>query len=483
MAWPRIPEDEALRIARRCHLDPIEPYPHSTMKKWRCRCMKCGREVAPTLNKLKMRGHQCRYCAGNFIGEPEAVLEVTQAGFQPLERYPGANRPWTCRCNRCKRSVPVTLSRLRQGATLCKYCAGRAVMPAEAEAVLKARGYLPLEPYPGTRKPWLSKCRACGNSVEFTYHSAVSHEVVDCPWCVAINAERGIGAFGLKPLEPFKSLSAPWHCRCLTCGRVVRPRWRDLLSGERRGCAYCSGKRVDQADVQRLLREKHLVPLDPYPGANARWRCRCLRCGQQIWPTYTAIRSNLEGCIYCARRKTDPADAETKMRESGLEPLVPYPGAAKGWKCRCLTCGRTVFPHYSSIQQGGGSCRFCSKGGIDYTAPGFLYIVVNEDLGAVKLGIANEPTTRHDRLRLHERRGWEVSYLLSFAQADDAFAIEQQVLNWIRVERHLPPFLKPHQTPQGGWTETVQLSRLSALAIWRKVLLEARRAGWQVATD
>jgi hypothetical protein len=168
------------------------------------------------------------------------------------------------------------------------------------------------------------------------------------------------------------------------------------------------------------------------------------------------------------------------MLAVGVEPLVPYPGATTGWKSRCLACNRIVAPHYSSIQQGGNGCRFCAKGGIDFAAPGFIYIVTHHQMRAVKVGIANEPTSRHDRVKLHERRGWITEYLLGFPSADDAFRVEQAVLRWLRVERGLAPVLKSHQTPQGGWTETANLDDVSALALWRRVLSEARTQGWSI---
>ena len=50
----------------------------------------------------------------------------------------------------------------------------------------------------------------------------------------------------------------------------------------------------------------------------------------------------------------------------GLIPQVKYPGPRQGWKCRCLECGKMVWPHYSTIQQldkksEPGGCRECGK--------------------------------------------------------------------------------------------------------------------------
>jgi hypothetical protein len=47
------------------------------------------------------------------------------------------------------------------------------------------------------------------------------------------------------------------------------------------------------------------------------------------------------------------------MKKAKLNPLVPFKGADKPWKCECLKCGRIVNPAYSWIKQGQGGCRSC----------------------------------------------------------------------------------------------------------------------------
>lgn len=53
--------------------------------------------------------------------------------------------------------------------------------------------------------------------------------------------------------------------------------------------------------------------------------------------------------------------ATVAMRAAGLEPLVPYPGMASPWRCRCTTCGHEVTPRCSTIRKGWGGCRFCAN--------------------------------------------------------------------------------------------------------------------------
>lgn len=62
-------------------------------------------------------------------------------------------------------------------------------------------------------------------------------------------------------------------------------------------------------------------------------------------------------------KKLDPADATKLMLSAGVLPLVKFQTSRSKWKCKCLTCGRTVFPAHSSIKQNPGSrgCNYCAK--------------------------------------------------------------------------------------------------------------------------
>lgn len=57
--------------------------------------------------------------------------------------------------------------------------------------------------------------------------------------------------------------------------------------------------------------------------------------------------------------RLDAAMACEMMREAGLEPLVPYPGSARPWKCTCTRCNREVSPQYRHIKAGQKGCKDC----------------------------------------------------------------------------------------------------------------------------
>lgn len=47
----------------------------------------------------------------------------------------------------------------------------------------------------------------------------------------------------------------------------------------------------------------------------------------------------------------------TRMRDAGLEPLVPYPGTGEPYKARCTRCDATVYPRLQKART--PACRYC----------------------------------------------------------------------------------------------------------------------------
>jgi hypothetical protein len=95
---------------------------------------------------------------------------MVQADLQPLVSYPGYNKPWRCRCLRCEREVAPRLGHIRQGRGGCLACGvvqgglKQRTLPEAAEAQLRAGGFEPLEPYPGLASvPWRCRCLTCGH--------------------------------------------------------------------------------------------------------------------------------------------------------------------------------------------------------------------------------------------------------------------------------------------------------------------------------
>jgi hypothetical protein len=121
------------------------------------------------------------------------------------------------------------------------------------------------------------------------------------------------------------------------------------------------------------------------------------------------------------------------------------------------------------VKQGQGGCRFCADWGIDYEAEGILYLMTHPKYQAHKVGIGNSGRFKVTRVREHKRSGWVLFKELTFSRTDDAFELEQNILDWLRKDKGLPPFLSESEMPQGGYTETVDASEIDLPTIWAKV--------------
>jgi hypothetical protein len=406
-------EPEAKKLFIKNHLKPLEPFQNSQTR-WECECLKCGKIVSPTYTKVKARGHQCAYCAGSKVDPKDAERLVKSKGFKPLAPYPGGKKKWLCFCTNCKRQVEISYTSIKLGFG-CKYCTGAAIHPDDAEASMMKRGYVTVGPYPGASKPWAVKCAVCKREQTVKMHSVRSS----------------------------------------------------------RRCVYCAGLKLDLVDVYKKLEEIDFKPLEKFKNATTPWKIKCLKCNHIIYPTWDHMNRDdrNRGCGYCSRVKVDLKDVNRLMKQLKLKPLVKYPGGKNPWKCKCLKCGNIVYPHYGDLTQGQGGCSNCADYGLNYTDKGYIYLITHPILNSHKIGIANSYKSRDldDRMYKHKKQGWHLYKTKNFVKLRNAFLVEQEIIKWLRVEVGLPIFLSDNQMPQGGWTETVDASEIDLPTIWAKV--------------
>jgi len=130
-----------------------------------------------------------------------------------------------------------------------------------------------------------------------------------------------------------------------------------------------------------------------------------------------------------------------------------------------------VTPMYTSIQGRQGGCRFCADWGIDYAASGYIYLMTHNELSSHKIGIGNTERSRgRSRITQHAKGGWKLYEQMNFEVTDDAYLLEQKVLEWLRQVKKLNIHLSEFEMPQGGYTETVDASEIDLLTIWAKVV-------------
>ena len=366
-------EQEAIDLMKKSGALPLEPYPGSN-KPWLCRCIKCKKEISPTLGNVKNNGtHPCAYCSKKKVHPVDAVKLMKSAGLEPLAPYPGANTKWECKHIKCGEIVYPMYSWIVAGQGGCQKCgytqAGlkSRVPEIEAIAIMKKANLLPLVPYPGAGKPWKVKCSICKQITSPTYGSILNGS--GCGVCggkivteeIAINVMKKAK---LRPLVPYPGSKVNWKCECLKCGKIVYPNYGDVNQGDG-GCKYCGGRFVEPEDAVALMRMNNLEPLVPYKNTGTPWKCKCLRCGKLVTPRHNSVQQGNGGCKYCAKTFLDAEDAVSMMRISKLEPLVPYPGSQKPWKCKCLRCGKEVTPAYTTIQAEQKGCVYCGGKKVD----------------------------------------------------------------------------------------------------------------------
>ena len=132
-----------------------------------------------------------------------------------------------------------------------------------------------------------------------------------------------------------------------------------------------------------------------------------------------------------------------------------------------LVCGREVTPTWSSLRVSGG-CKYCSTSLVNLIAPAYFYLITNSQLNSHKVGISGHGATVN-RLERHKRLGWSEYAVKDLDTGEEAYALEEQVLEWLRLEMRIPQYLISDQMPQGGHTETLDASEIDLATIWIKV--------------
>lgn len=455
----RLTEDQATAIMPAAHAEPLEPY-GSVGSPWRCRCLVCHQEISPRLANVKSGQGACVYCAGQRVNGTHAAEVMSAQGMEPAAPFPGSKKPWLCRCKICGRQSTPFYTTYEQGRGGCVWCAGNRVDPQEAAELMRSKGLTTLDPFVASHARWRCRCQSCGKEVTPCY-SSVRAGQGGCVWCAgqAVDPDKAVAdmrAAFLDPLEPFTATNLPWSCRCIRCHRVVSPRLDNVRQG-RGGCVWCAGQRVDPEAVVAEMRLRNLEPLLPYPGARRRWQCRCTLCDHVVYPTWMTIQQGQGGCVWCAKQKVDPVDAAALMRRHDLEPLEPYTNSSNKWLCRCTKCHAEVRIRYNTVSAQRSGCRNCADMGFQWEAPGVVYLLQHSAYYVMKIG-KTTTVAKTDRLALRLEDGWELVCPPWFVPTgSDAHDIEQQVLSYWRVGLGAPVALSKGDVPGGGYTETVSM--------------------------
>ena len=406
------------------------------------------------------------------IPEAKARALYLKNKLEPLVPFPGSQKPWKSKCLITGKVVSPTYGKVRDFGHRCIYCSRNVVDPLEAVKLMKKSGFKTLIPYPGSNIPWKSQCLTCMKITLPTYWNVAKG--IGCKFCGgrAVDPKDAVKIMkvrGFKTLEPYPGATKGWLVRCNQCKKEFKAVFHS--SQTRNGCKYCAGKVVDESDLLIRLKELRLKPIEKYQSAKVPWKCKCLVCNHIVQPTWNRIKQGRGHCAYCAQRRVDIPVALKFMKSIGLKPLVDFPGSNKPWKCKCLVCGFDATPRWSDLQQGQGGCSNCADWGLNYQKPGYVYLITHKKFNAHKIGIANAYKSKKydDRMYQHEKQGWVLYKKANFQTVQKASDIETSVLKWLRLQVGLPIFLTPKQMPRGGHTETIEASEIDLPTIWAKV--------------
>jgi len=176
---------------------------------------------------------------------------------------------------------------------------------------------------------------------------------------------------GLEPLEPYQNALAKWKCKCLGCGEIVYPKYNQIQQGVG-GCNRCGTKRgsnkikKDSELAIQIMKDADLEPLENYVNSKTKWKCRCLSCGDIVYPKLNGIQSGEGGCYKCGMKTAgvsntlDSDQAIQRVKAAGFTPLEPYTNALTKWKMRHNVCNSVVYPKLNSISNNSSKTPGCA---------------------------------------------------------------------------------------------------------------------------
>jgi len=368
----------------------------------------------------------------NKIDPKVAEQTMFSAGLKPLVPFKNVNTKWKSECLSCGKIVRPIYANISRGKGGCIDCGRKksvlkkTTTQSVAVSIMIKAGLEPLEPYRNNATRWKCLHKECGQIVYVLYGSVKRGQGI-CPICdrkklvkkLLTPEDKAVKIMlesGLQPIEPYKGAHANWKSIHLKCGRITKPRFLDINRSDSKkslGCDYCGRKEV----ARKLGKVQN--------------------------------------------------EAIEVMMLSNLQPLVPYKNAMTKWKCKCLKCGNTVYPKYGQIQQGHGGCSTCADKGISLTEPSYLYAMKHDEMGALKIGIGNQ-SSKPDRISQHTRSGWKLLKKYDFRTGQKAEILETKILKWIRKDLKLGAYLSK-DIMKNGHTETTDLNEIDLPTLYRKI--------------
>jgi hypothetical protein len=178
---------------------------------------------------------------------------------------------------------------------------------------------------------------------------------------------------GLQVLEPYVNSRTRIKSKCLGCGKIVQPFYRQIWSGQS-GCRDCSSNkfRLTDQEISLTLAKVNLILVGAYKNSKIPVEVECLKCGNRLEVSLANIRNSEEfHCIGCNPkrsffRKRSFSERELKeihetLLEYQFELLGEYRSGNKPVLVRHITCGTESERSLKSIRRGAGFCMGCTR--------------------------------------------------------------------------------------------------------------------------
>jgi len=256
----------------------------------------------------------------------------------------------------------------------------------EAQTVLRKAKLKNLEPFVKQSVKLKCKCLVC-NEIVYPRLASLIKGQGGCLYCGIEKARIKnrislktalviLKKAKLKPLEPFTDTRTKWKCKCMVCKKIVYPKL-NYIQQKQSGCKYCGivqggiSRRISKKSAVQTMRDAGLEPLEPYVYALNKWKCRCTRCKNIVFPRYNQVKDGQGGCFKCGhirggeKNKLPEDKAKKIMLSYRLKPLESYKNSNSKWKSICMQCKKTVTPRLTSVITNSGGCVYCAGNRID----------------------------------------------------------------------------------------------------------------------
>jgi len=305
----RLNPQDAIKIMEEAGVKPVETF-KNIKHKWECVCLTCGKKVTPIFDNVRRGSKACKYCARKSVDPIDALAYMREIGFEPQEEFKGGGTPWKCLCSKCGNEVYPRYSESKAKGHTCKYCAGLVVDPILASEFMTKNGYIPQETYQGSHKKWKCKHTEC-NKITYPTYNNIKSGWGGCSFCSPTapldpnQMHKFMISKKLLPLEPYPGSMKPWKCRCTNCGKDVAPTLSQIRNRGGGGCSYCAGKKTDKSEVIQRMRRSGFEPILPFEKSQTPWKSKCLKCGEISFPRYKDVIHGGTECKYCTQRQFD----------------------------------------------------------------------------------------------------------------------------------------------------------------------------------